>query len=149
MRAPSHRYFIYLSVFPVSRFEGVRVCVYLSHCYFGAPLPPSAVRWHPPARGGKDRQTTQTRNTQTDTETQTETPRTQRENNEGYRNGVSLTRVVVGGVRERPWTLKTGGGITDENLSEGMAIGEETSPSARREPSSYMMLRVGREGFVL
>ena len=41
--------------------------------------------------------------------------------------------VVVGGVRERPWTLKTGGGITDENLSEGMAIGEEFSPSARRE----------------
>jgi len=36
-------------------------------------------------------------------------------------------------VRERPWTLKTCGGITDENLSEGMAIGEETSPGARRE----------------
>ena len=45
----------------------------------------------------------------------------------------SLTRVVVGGVRERPWALRTGGGITDANLSKGMAIGEEISPNARRE----------------
>jgi len=46
----------------------------------------------------------------TDRHTDRDIEKTTRKNNEGYRNGVSLTRVVVGGVRERPWAMRTGGG---------------------------------------
>ena len=79
------------------------------------------------ARGGKDRQTTQTRNTQTDTQTQTESEKTTRE-----QRGIlqwSLSHQGSGGWGERMSMAVEDGRRITENLSEGMAIGEETLQS--------------------
>jgi len=68
----------------------------------------------------------------TDRHTDRDIEKTTRNNNEGYRNGVS--HQGSGGWGERTsMGAEDGRRITDENLSKGMAIGEETSPNARRE----------------